>query len=217
MVRKNYWFPKMRQTIKSILRNCNTCKLFRSKTYDRPPIPPLPYDIIVQAPAFTIIGIDYTGFLLVKEKKQLMKVYIILFTCAVTRAVSLEIVTDNSCDMFLLAFRRFVARRTAPSICYTDNSTTFIAASEHLAKLQNHPSCLQFLEHNKILWKFIPKRAPWFGGFWERLIGLTKNTSKRILGTAMVSLVEMQTIIAEVEMIINDRPLSYVSGELNIN
>jgi hypothetical protein len=29
-------------------------------------------------------------------------------------------------------------------------------------------------------WRFIPKRAPWFGGWWERLIGLTKTIIKKV-------------------------------------
>ena len=27
-------------------------------------------------------------------------------------------------------------------------------------------------------WQFIPKRAPWYGGWWERLIGLTKTAQE---------------------------------------
>ena len=36
-----------------------------------------------------------------------------------------------------------------------------------------------------IQWKFIPKRAPWYGGFWERLIGLTKTALRKVLGKAL--------------------------------
>ena len=35
----------------------------------------------------------------------------------------------------------------------------------------------------------------WFGGFWERLIGLTKNAIKKVLGRAFVSLSTLQTIV----------------------
>jgi len=37
-------------------------------------------------------------------------------------------------------------------------------------------------------WHFIPKKAPWFGGFWEWLIGLMKATIKKTLGRAYVNL-----------------------------
>jgi len=61
-------------------------------------------------------------------------------------------------------------------------------------------------------WKFIPARAPWYGGWWERLVGVTKTTVKKILGRACVDLQTFQTVIAEVEAMMNDRPLTYVSS-----
>jgi len=49
--------------------------------------------------------------------------------------------------------------------------------------------------------QFILKNAPWFGGFWERLIGLTKAAIKKILGRAHVSLQALQTIVANIEQL----------------
>lgn len=62
-------------------------------------------------------------------------------------------------------------------------------------------------------WKFIPKRAPWYGSFWERLAGLTKAI-KKVLGQRHISLPTLETIIVEIEAILNDCPLTYVSSEL---
>ena len=64
-------------------------------------------------------------------------------------------------------------------------------------------------------WRFIPKRAPWYGGFWERLIGLTKSTLKKVLGRTFISLISLQTIIVEIEAVLNDRPLTYVSSDMS--
>ncbi len=64
------------------------------------------------------------------------KCYVCLFTCAVTRAVHLELVTDLSARSFLLAFRRFAARRGPISVMYSDNSQTFRCMSGHLSILQ---------------------------------------------------------------------------------
>ncbi|XP_028394458.1 uncharacterized protein LOC114518652 [Dendronephthya gigantea] len=46
-------------------------------------------------------------------------------------------------------------------------------------------------------------------------IGLTKNSLKKVLGKANVSLEELQTISTETEAILNDRPLTHMSSELN--
>ena len=53
------------------------------------------------------------------------------------------------------------------------------------------------------------------GFFWERLICLTKSTIKKVLGRAAVNLCTLQTIIViDVEAILNDRPLTYVSSDI---
>ena len=62
-------------------------------------------------------------------------------------------------------------------------------------------------------WRFIPKRAPWFGGWWERLIGITKSTIKKVLGRALVSYETLHTIVTEIEGVMNDRPLTYVTSD----
>ena len=49
------------------------------------------------------------------------------------------------------------------------------------------------------------------GGFYERIVGLTKTTLKKVLGKARVNLEELTTIITEVEATLNDRPLTYIS------
>ena len=64
-------------------------------------------------------------------------------------------------------------------------------------------------------WKFIPKCAPWFGGFWERLVGLTKSALKKTLGRAHITLDGLQTIIVEIEAHLNDRPLTYTSPDVD--
>ena len=57
------------------------------------------------APPFTICGVDFTGALYYKtEHSNTNKAYVCLFTCAVTRAVHLEIVTDMTAKGFLRAF-----------------------------------------------------------------------------------------------------------------
>ena len=56
---------------------------------------------------------------------------------------------------------------------------------------------------------------PGLGGFWERLIGLTKLTLKKVLGRAFITLNSLQTIIVEIEAILNDRPLTYAPTDIS--
>ena len=48
-----------------------------------------------------------------------------------------------------------------------------------------------------------------------RLIGLTKTTFKIELGRTFISLINLQTIMVEIEAILNDHSLTYTSTDLN--
>ena len=59
-----------------------------------PDPPPLIKDRIQQTEPFRVAGVDFAGVLYIREKDGESKAYVCLFTCTVTRAVHLEIVTD---------------------------------------------------------------------------------------------------------------------------
>ena len=157
---------------------------------------------------FTVTGVDLTGALYIQHSGKEEKVYICLFTCATTRAVHLEVITDLSTDTILLAFQRFASRKSLPQVMISDNGSTYLSAAEELQALFNSQDLKQSLSIHGVSWKFIPKRAPWYGGFWERMIGLTKMSIKKVLGRAHISLLMLQTITVEIEAILNDRPIT---------
>jgi len=95
----------------------------------------------------------------------------------------------------------------------SDNASTFLAAAEELEKLMTSNTLKEALERQNVRWHFIPKRAPWYGGFWERMIGLTKQALKKTLGRAYVTLTQLETVIVEIEAMLNNRPLMFVSAE----
>ena len=110
-----------------------------------------------------------------------------------------------------------MGRRSLPQLLIhvSDNRSTFLAAAEELKTLLTSTELSEALTRRGTQWKFIPKRAPWFGGFWERLIGLTKNTLKKILGRTHITLEGLQTIIVEVEALLNKQPLTYTSCDIS--
>ena len=213
-IRQSYWIPAARQMIRQILRKCVTCQKVIAKPYQAPDPPPLIMARTQASRPFQVTGVDFTGALYVRNSNGEMKVYICLFTCAVTRAIHLEVVTDMSVETFLLALRRFSSRRSTPNTMISDNASTYQAAADELKQLFSSPLLSDALSQRGIDWKFIPKRAPWFGGFWERLIGLTKLSLKKILGRTFTTLPVLQTLVIEVEAMLNDRPLTYLSSDI---
>ena len=107
-------------------------------------------------------------------------------------------------DSFIQPFRRFAGRRSTPKLLISDNSSTFTVAAEELKALFSSIEVSETLAHKGVEWRFIPKRAPWFRGFWECLIGLTKFTLKKTLGRMHTTLEGLRTIIVEVEALLND-------------
>ena len=127
--------------------------------------------------------------------------YICLFTCAVVKAIHLELLEDQTTDAFLRAFRRFISRRGVPECIISDNAKTFKAGAQELQTIKTQilgtGSSQQFLAHHNITWKFITERAPWWGGFYERLIGLMKRCLKKTLGKACLNMIELNTILTD--------------------
>ena len=141
--------------------------------------------------------------------------YICLFTCASTRAVHLDIVQDLTVESFLLAFRRFVSRKSLPRKMLSDNSSTYLTAAEDLQKLFESDTLKVTLGCQNITRYFIPKHAQWYGTFWECLIELTKQAIKKTLARAFITLPQLETIMVEIEAILNNRPLTYVSSDIS--
>ncbi|GFY35954.1 integrase catalytic domain-containing protein [Trichonephila clavipes] len=70
-------------------------------------------------------------------------------------------------------------------------------------------------EIQRIKCKFNPPTAAWWGGWWERLIRVLKDLLKRTLGNAVLTYEELLTVLCDCESIVNSRPLTYVSEDLD--
>ena len=214
-LRQVYWIPSIRQCVRKLLRQCVICNKLKRKPFRAPDPPPFPKVRVTESPPFTVTGVDFIGALYIKDREGETKVYICIFTCAVTRAVHIEVVRDLSVQTFLLAFWRFSSRKSLPSIKIFDNASTFTAVVEDLQRLCESETLQRELGHHNVTWQFIPKRAPWYGGFWEQMVGLTKQAIKKTLGRAFITLQQLKTIVTEIEAMLNDRPLTYVSPDLS--
>jgi len=144
------------------------------------------------------------------KKTNYPKCYVCLFTCAVTRAIHLELTPDMTARSFLFAFRKFAARRGPISVMYSDNAQTFRCINRHLQLLNADPTIHDYLAARKTLWIFSASLAPWWGGFWERMVRSVKDLLRRSNGRACLDYIELETSLVEIESVINARPISYV-------
>lgn len=210
ILREKFWIMSSKRNIRNVLSKCVRCKRFSVKACATPPIH-LPLDRVRDSKVFEVVGIDLCGPLFLKQKA---KVWIVLFTCAVYRAIHLELVTNLSTEGFIQSLRRFIARRGRPTTIYTDNGTNFRGTNNILKNLN-----WQKIETSECLlpikWKFIPPTAAWWGGWWERLIRSIKALLIRMLGRSSLNMEELATILCDVEATVNSRPLTYVNDQID--
>ncbi|KAG5872451.1 hypothetical protein JTB14_008951 [Gonioctena quinquepunctata] len=70
----------------------------------------------------------------------------------------------------------------------------------------------QFRE--KYYWKFIPPRSPhWGGGLWEAAVKGAERHLYRIIGNSQLTFEELSTVLAQIEAILNSRPLCPISSD----
>ncbi|GBM39184.1 hypothetical protein AVEN_208358-1 [Araneus ventricosus] len=206
-LRENYWILKSRKTIRQVIRTCAICQRFSSRPLEVVSALLLE-DRVRDAYVFEVVGVDLCGPLYLKNKT---KCWAVLFTCAVYLAVHIELVTSLSTDSFILALRRFISRRGRPATIYSDNGTNLVDTSNEL-KSVDWVKIQEYASVKKIQWKFNPPLAPWWGGFWERLIGMLKSILRKVLGKASLQFEELCTVLCDAEGIINSRPLTYLIG-----
>ena len=181
-VRSLFWIPHLRRLSKSVIKNCYGCKKFKSLPNHSPKPGPLPKDNCFP---FEVTGTDYAGPIYYKiKKKSELKAYILLFSCSVTRAVHIELVSNLTTTEFIKSFKRLISRRDKSKIVYSDNAKTSKAGAKWLANINKDQKLHDFLGSETIIWKFNVPKAQWWGGQFERLIGLIKASLYRTIGKA---------------------------------
>ena len=96
-IRDQYFILTLRQLMKRIIKRCYGCKRFNISHYPKPSQGLIPTDRTKQDLPFSVIGTDYAGPFICKTKgKRDIKVYLLLFTCSLNRAVHLEILPNQT-------------------------------------------------------------------------------------------------------------------------
>ena len=221
-LRTRYWIPKGRKAIHSTLESCPGCRRrFTAKPVQQIMAPLPKARVTPSLRAFEQIGVHFGGPYLTKQGrgKCRAKRYICLFTCLTTRAVHLEMAYGLETDSFINAFVRMTARRGTPRYVVSDNGTNFVGAERELRQLVDDFNRDRIVkETNKqyrIEWKFNPPAAPHFGGVFEAMIKAAKRALRSILGNADVTDEELHTAICGAESLLNSRPITYVSADVN--
>ncbi|XP_055633126.1 uncharacterized protein LOC129773538 [Toxorhynchites rutilus septentrionalis] len=222
-IRQKFWILRGRDLLRQVYHQCHTCfrrkpVLIQQATAD------LPNSRVTSSRPFSVSGVDYCGPILLRgphRRAGPVKAYIALFVCFSTRAVHLELVSDLSTAAFLAALKRFIARRGKVCELHSDNATNFKGAANELHLLfkmlktddSSRKLIFDWCANAEIRWKFIPPRAPHFGGLWEAAVKSAKSHLLKEVGNTTVTHEEMLTLLAQVEMCLNSRPITEMSND----
>jgi hypothetical protein len=218
-INKRFWILGARRLIRRVLSRCVYCKRITSKPRHQA-MAPLPDFRIADAKerleVFSTTGLDCAGPFYTKQGRARArgKRYLLLFTCAQYRAVHFEMLYGLDTDSFLRGLERFLARRVRPKRIISDNGTNFKAAETELKALWSQIDEDEIRKrYPSIEWKFNTPKASHTGGLFERMIRSAKESLYKVLPGGEVGDDELTTALTQVEGMLNNRPLTYVSTD----
>ena len=220
---RRYHVVGCRKAVRSVTRKCITCRRMTVQPQNQM-LGHLPPEHITPGSVFENVGIDYAGpFYIIYgcvRKPTIVKSYACIFVSFSVKAVHLESVSDLTTDEFIATLRHFIARRDKPSLIWSDHGTNFVGASRELRELSEFLESQttqgiisSFCSTQGISWKFIPERAPNFGGLWEAAVKSMKTHLRRVIADVKLTFEEFTTILTQVEAVLNSRPLVSVSSD----
>ena len=212
-----FWIVGGRGVVSRHIWRCIRCRKLRRRPAEQK-MAELPTDRTEPQGPFTYSGVDLFGPFYIKERRSELKRWIVLFCCMSSRAVHLETTGSLDTDSFINAFRRFVCRRGPVRQLRCDQGSNFVGGKNEWEKAYEEMDKAaleqEFLRHNcdMVSFKFNVPHASHMGGSWERLIRSARAALTSLLSSSGHQLNDdsLRTLIVEVEMLINSRPLTPV-------
>lgn len=237
-IRERYFIINQLKLVKQHITTCSICqrKRFQQTDVSHGQLPSFRTDIY--QPPFTNTGVDLFGPLKVSMTEP-GDYYGVIFVCATSRLVHIEIISNMTADSVFEAIRRFVARCGLPNLFYSDNGTQLVKLKNDLKEYitvinREHPD-----RELKFQWIHLTAHSPWRGGFYERLIKSIKDslitftidrklTPRRLdreksglakpptitRGNKSMTYEQLVTCMVEIEGLINNRPLFMHEGQV---
>ena len=188
-VRQDCWIIKCRKIASVIDSRCKICKIKR-KAVANQLMGDLPDYRTQMLPAFTVVGCDLFGPILIKDDvvkrgpRVTKKVWGVLYSCTTTRAIYLDVSCGYSTEEFLHTLRRLMARHGDVRVVVSDPGTQLVGCVKELNSWRSgwDIGVLKRYGADKGLeWKLISANAQHQNGISEVMIKLVKGVMKNLL------------------------------------
>lgn len=109
------------------------------------------------------------------------------------------------------AFVSFMADRTTPKTFVSDNGAQFHCINNNINNFwsifHSDPDVTQRLQNQNVEWIYRPAHAPWYGGIYERIVGIIKDAFYKIHSKFPVLQEVLYQTIKNLQIMVNHRPL----------
>ncbi|KAK7601967.1 hypothetical protein V9T40_009408 [Parthenolecanium corni] len=226
LFRRHYFVPKGAKLVAHILRKfCLKCASNNKKPFHQPTHAQVPdFRLLPFTKPFSYVGVDIFGPFhtfdnyLPKKKNEISaptspikKYWGLIFTCLSTRAVHIMALPSLDSQELWLCFASFFADRTTPTLILSDNALQFKLLAMYIPQfwesLLSTDTVSKGISDHNIQWVFTPAKAPWYGGVYERLIGLIKDAYYKTLSHHPVLTRLLQSTFKSIQIMLNERPL----------
>ena len=220
LILNKYWIVRIKSYIKYVKRSCVVCRRLYASP-EQQYMADLPLERCLSGnPPFSFVGVDLFGPLYAVQGRSQVKRYGCIYSCMNTRGCHLELLDSLDTESFILGLRRFLSRRGCPKKVYSDNGSNLVSAHKEIKlalKQLDKEKVINEARQNDIEWHFNPPLASNFGGFYERMIRSVRSILAAQLSSPVPKMTTevMRTIFCEVEAILNSRPITKVSLDID--
>ena len=176
-------------------------------------------------PAFSVVGCDLLGPMYIRDDvikrgpRVTKEMWGVLFTCTATRAIYLDVACGSNTEELLHVLRRALSRCGNIKTIITDPGTNFIGASRQMTEWRatwDQNMLDRFGAEKGIQWIKVMANSQHQNGVSEIMVKLAKSVLKSLmksLGAQILSLNELNTLLAEAAQLVNERPIGLKPNE----
>lgn len=190
--------------VRRVMTSCYSCRR-REAPFCQQKMADLPnYRLVPDKPPFTAVGVDCFGPFQVRRSRSLVKRYGVIFTCLTVRVVHIEVAHSLDTDSFLLALRRFIARRGQVKEIRSDNGSNFTSGERELREsiqAWNQDKISDEMLQRNVKWNFNPPYGSHHGGIWERCIRSVRRILRALLQEQTTDDEGLSTLTCEVRVL----------------
>ena len=207
-VLKKAYVVEGRKIVKSLKKSCERCHYLEKRQLEVAMGPVSTHNLTI-APAFHTSQVDLCGPFEAHShhhKRTTIKIWMVVFCCATTSATCIKIMENYSASAFIQAFIRFSCTYGYPKLLLSDEGSQLVKGFETME--------LNFENIKKKLYKDVSvtyEKCPVGGhnmnGKVERQIREIKVSLEKRLNSKL-SIMQWETLAAEIGNSINNRPLA---------